>query len=149
MMRPLRTRLLVWLLLGLGVPAHAELYVIVQADSPIESLTMEQLSAIALGRSVRLPGDVRAEFVDQSTSRRVFHAFHYGVNDMSELQLNSHWARIVFTGRGKRPRRLPDDQAVIQAVLQNPRLIGYLGAEPSQERSRVRVLLRLEEPGRR
>ena len=51
----LRTWLATALLLGLSLPAQAELFVIVQADSPIESLTMEQLSAIALGRSVQLP----------------------------------------------------------------------------------------------
>ncbi len=132
------------LLAGLHLPAWAGIYVIVHQDSPIRELSIDQVAAIALGRPVRFEEDVRPGFVDQSTTKRVFHEFHYRITSMSELQLNSHWARQVFTGRARRPRRLGDDEAVLHAVESDADLVGYLTEAPAADR-RVRVVFTLED----
>ena len=130
----------------LSISARGEIYVVVNAESPVPSLTEEQVSAIALGRPVELPGDYRLEFVDQSVSELVFHEFHFRVTSMSQLQLNSYWARRAFTGRGRKPRRLGGDNAIMQAVSADPSLLGYLSEAPPARERRLRVVLQLLAP---
>lgn len=135
--------LLVLLALLAAFPLRAEILVVVGVRSGIESLSREQVHAVALGRKVLLPGAVRLRIVDQSTTRFIFHDFHRQVTGMSRIRLNAYWARQVFTGAAKAPLRLEGDEAVIAAVSADPELLGYVSALPAGEEG-VRVVLRLE-----
>ena len=109
----------------------------------MQELTTPEVAAVALGRRIDLPGNAQLRLVEQSTSRFIFHDFHYRVTGMSRVRLNSYWARQVFTGESEAPRRVQNDEAVIAAVQADPTLLGYVSALPPGQ-SRVRVVLRLE-----
>lgn len=130
-----------WMLAAQAV--RAEILVIANVQSGVQSLDLEQVKAIALGRNVALPNDVRLQVVDQSTTRFIFHDFHRRVTGMSRIRLNSYWARQVFTGVAQAPRRLANDAAVVAAVAADASLLGYVSALSEADRD-VRVVLRIE-----
>lgn len=126
------------------LPVRADVYVIVHPASLVQEITVEQAAALALGRPSGLEDAGRIEFVDQSANEKVFHEFHYRVTGMSQVRLNRHWARQVFTGVARAPRRLGDDVTIMEAVLSNPSLIGYVSAPPPPRYQRLRVVLHLQ-----
>ncbi len=143
-LNPRSQPLLLTLLLSLtALPLRAEILVIVNAGSGIESMTPAQVSAIALGRNVTLPSGAQLRIVEQSTTRFIFHDFHRQITGMSRVQLNAYWARLIFSGTAKAPRRLDDDAAVIAAVSADPGLMGYVSEVPENAHT-IRVVLSVE-----
>ena len=52
--------------------------------------------------------------------------FYTDVVGKSEAQLKRHWSQLVFTGKGKPPPSVADDQAVKDWVASTPGAIGYI-----------------------
>ena len=46
----------------------------------------------------------------------------------SGSQYKAFWSKLVFTGKGKPPKEMSGDAAVIAAVSANPDAIGYVSA---------------------
>jgi len=103
-----------------------EVVVVMSAESGVESMTREQVEALFLGRAHRLPNGERAVPVDQGEGSPVRDRFAREILGRSSAQIRSHWSRIVFTGRGRPPRTVEDSKAVLRAVTEDPRVIGYM-----------------------
>ncbi|WP_374594650.1 phosphate ABC transporter substrate-binding protein [Aquabacterium sp.] len=118
--------------------ACADIVVVVGAQSPITSLTKDQVADIYLGNSrvypdgstaiptIIGPGPYKAEFFMKVLGR-------------SESQVRAIWARQTFTGRGATPRELNDAVEVKQVLVVNPRAIGFI--DRSALDSSVKVVL--------
>lgn len=106
--------------------AAVDLVVVVSADNPITSLSQNQLADIFLGRSAQFPDGRRAVPLDQVEGSPLREAFTAGILHRTAAQVRAHWARIVFTGRGRPPRDISDGDAVKQAVAGDPNAIGYI-----------------------
>ena len=46
--------------------------------------------------------------------------------DKTLPEINSYWARLVFSGRASPPRQVQDDAEVIEIVSDNRGAIGYV-----------------------
>ena len=68
---------------------------------------------------------------------------HYGVLDSSRIPTEApvDWSKIIFTGRGRPPRQVSGDAAVVELLADNPGAIGYVEGRLVDERVRV---LRIE-----
>jgi len=87
------------------------------------SVTADEIVRIYTGRSnafnaVNLAESVplRAQFDEKGVGR-------------TSAQLKAHWSKLVFTGKGTPPAELPNEDAVLDFVANNPQAIGYVSAD--------------------
>lgn len=136
-MRYLISIICIWL--SLTGAASAEIVVIVNPDSGITRMSRDDVVNIYMGRYQGLPSGNTAFPVDLQPLKADFYRFLVG-RTMSEI--NSYWARLVFSGRASPPRQLPDTSTVLEVVANNKGAIGYLPSAEVDKR-RVKVVLEL------
>lgn len=122
-----------------ALPAAAnEVVAVVSARSPVTVLKPEQVADIFLGKSTRFPDGSQAVPIDhpeESQMRAKFYALYAG---KSASQVKAHWAKIIFTGRGRPPKQVASSVDARKAIADDRHAIGYIDArlvDPS-----VRVL---------
>lgn len=117
--------------------AHASVVVVVSPANPTTVLSRQEVQDIFLGRSAQFPDGRRAVPVDQSPDSAVRQAFSSGLLERTSAQIRSHWAKIIFTGRGRPPVDVADDDAVKSAIASNPHAIGYIHSDRVDDRVTV------------
>lgn len=126
--------LITLLLCGLAMASQADVAVIVHPDSTV-SLTPAQVNHIYLGLDRSLtPIDLR----QWSETRAYFYQTLAGKN---ESQLKTYWATLIFTGKGRPPRGVSDQAAMLDMIAADPRAIGYVDTELVDDRVRVLFVL--------
>jgi ABC-type phosphate transport system substrate-binding protein len=134
--------LLTLALLFIGRAAVADtLVLIVNPQSGVFRITRYQALDIFLGRYRKLPSGIGALPIDldmNSSERERFYRL-IARKDLSEI--NSYWARLVFSGQASPPFQAPDAKAAVDLVANNPSAIAYV--DRSAVDSRVRVVLEL------
>ncbi|MDB6061639.1 MAG: hypothetical protein JWM78_1742 [Verrucomicrobiaceae bacterium] len=108
----------------LPLSALADVVVIV---NPSVSVTATQAEAgdFFLGKSPTI-GGVALKAVDQESGSASRDTFYEKAAGKNASQLNAHWSRIVFTGKGQPPKAVGDDSQVKEAVAKDKTLIGYI-----------------------
>jgi ABC-type phosphate transport system substrate-binding protein len=120
-------RVIAGLVLILGAESGAaEVVAVVSARSPVTTLTRNQVADIFLGKTARYPDGSPAVPIDQAEGAAARDEFYLGVAGKSAAQLNAHWSKIIFTGRGQPPREVANAAAVKKVLLENPAAIGYI-----------------------
>jgi ABC-type phosphate transport system substrate-binding protein len=122
-----------------AVSTHAEVVVIVSANSPVTSLTAEQTAKIFLGKTNTFPDDGEALPIDQVEGNAMRDEFYSKVAHKNPSQLAAYWAKVIFTGDGRPPVKLKSNFAVRKAVADNPQAIGYI--DNRSVNKSVRVIL--------
>lgn len=110
---------------GTGM-ATAEVVAVVSARGPATVMTTNQVVDIFLGRSSRFPDGRPATPIDQAEGSDARSEFYSAYAGKSQAQLNAHWAKIVFTGRGRPPFEVDDGLAVRKYLAEHPGTIGYI-----------------------
>lgn len=100
--------------------------VVVGNPSITEKLSAGEVKNLFLGKRKALPSGAKVSVIEQSESSSVRVEFHTKFTHKTQSQLNSYWARLVFTGKGKMPKEVSDSKEVIRLVSSNPGLIGYV-----------------------
>jgi ABC-type phosphate transport system substrate-binding protein len=121
--------------------AAGDVVAVVSSRSAITTLSKAQLMDIFLGNSGRFPNGTPAIPIDQadgSGAREEFYATYAG---KSPAQVKSHWAKIIFTGRGQPPKTAATDAEIKQLIAANPQAVGYI--ERGAVDGTVRVLTEL------
>jgi len=136
-MHPLRSLPLALILLAGG--AHAEVAVVVSPRSSVTALTADQVAQIYTGAGVTFPGGGAAAPLDQAEGSPVRDEFLAKVLDKSPAQFKAVWARLIFSGKGTRPRVLAGSADVKKAVAADPAAIGFI--ERSAVDDTVKVVL--------
>jgi ABC-type phosphate transport system substrate-binding protein len=114
---------------ALALPARAaDVAIVVSAKSPQLALSKEQVAAIFLGKTVRFPDGRRAVPIDHSEGVAIRNQFYESFTGKSAAQLKAHWAKIIFTGRGRPPRQVPGGEEAKRQLALNPDAIAYLDA---------------------
>ncbi|MEQ8803101.1 MAG: phosphate ABC transporter substrate-binding protein [Haliea sp.] len=122
----------------LAASVRAELVVIMHPDSALPSLSRQAIVNIFMGRHFRLPGGGAVVPVDNQCCRE---QFYRDLVDKTLPEINSYWARLVFSGRGSPPQKISTDAEMLDLVSQNPGVIGYV--ERSVVDARVTVVYAL------
>jgi len=125
----------------LACSAWAELAIIVDPSVNIDSISAEQLERLYLNRANRFPGGIPLHPVDQRSGSTQRETFATDVLGMSERELAEYWSRRMFSGKGRPPKTVKDDKAVIEKVINEPGTIGYIDGDSVDDR--VKVLLRI------
>jgi ABC-type phosphate transport system substrate-binding protein len=118
--------------------ASADVVAVVASTSAITMLSKAQVTDIFLGKVSRFPNGTQAAPIDQeegSSARDEFYAAYAG---KSPAQVKSHWAGIIFTGRGQPPKAVRNSVEVRKLVAANPQAISYI--ERSDLDSSVKIV---------
>lgn len=106
-----------------------EIAVVLNSSNPVTKLTQREISDIFLARRKVFPLSGAAPFVlEQPRNSLLRKNFFRLLNGMEIRQVNSYWARLQFSGEVQPPKVLPNSQAVIEFVRNNPDAIGYVEA---------------------
>jgi ABC-type phosphate transport system substrate-binding protein len=114
--------------LGVVMPGFAEVAVIVNVDNTA-SIDQTQIRNIFLGKVKTFPNGVSARPVDIAVGDPARAEFIKKVLRKDEANLNAHWARMLFSSKGRPPQEVADADAVIEAVSSNKSAIGYIDAK--------------------
>jgi len=118
-----------------------ELYVVVNADSTVKTLTPREVVSLFTGRTRAFPSGDLAQAFDHPSSSAVREAFYMTLTGMDLARVNSYWARLQYTGQVQPPTKLADDSAVVERVRKDRRGIGYLTTRPQDPALRVVLVL--------
>ncbi len=113
-------------LLLLSPCVHAGEVVVAGANSPLNTLSKEQIRDLYLGHISSLPNGRNAILIDQPQSSPVRDAFYLKVTDRSAAQARAQWAKLYFTGRGLPPREARDTADIKQILNSTPDAIAYI-----------------------
>ena len=117
----------------------AEVKVIVHSSVADSSASANVVSDIFLGKAKTLPSKTKVTPIDQEEDEAPRDEFYSKVVGKDASQLKAYWSRLIFTGKGQPPRSYYDDDEVIEMVMDNPNLIGYVSGDA--DTSGVKVLL--------
>lgn len=111
------------LMLLMAGNACAELALVVNESSQVSSLSRSEVVNIFMGRYRRMPsGGVALPAEPAPVKERFYRAL---VNkDLAEI--NSYWARLIFSGQATPPVQFEDEQALIEFVRNNPGALGVM-----------------------
>ncbi|MEO2266260.1 phosphate ABC transporter substrate-binding protein [Pseudoalteromonas sp. YIC-656] len=118
-------RLITTLALVLSTSAFADISVITHPSN--SGADADTVKKIYLGKAKSFADGSSAKPVNQD-GNAVFDEFNDKVLGKSSAQLNAHWSKLVFTGKGTPPDKLANDQAVIEFVANNPGAVGYVSS---------------------
>ena len=119
--------------------ACAEVVVIVSTKNPITALSAEQASDLFLGNASTFAGGSQAVPIDQVEGSPARDEFYAKAASKSPSQLKAYWSKVIFTGKGRPPKEVPDSAAVKKLVADNPNIIAYI--DKSAVESSVKVVL--------
>lgn len=124
--------------LGLALTSQAavaDIAVIVNAQNgaTVDENTIKKLF---LGKAKSFADGSSATPVNQDATA-LFDEFNDKVIGKSSSQLNAHWSKLVFTGKGTPPKKLANDQAVLEFVSSNANAIGYVDAAAVNSKVKV------------
>lgn len=117
-----------------------DLVVIANRQSGFERLSREETSSLFMGRHRRLPSGMAAIPVDQAADKAAFYRALLG-KELPEVQ--SYWARIIFSGGGSPPQQAATADEVIEMVANNRGAVGYIPRARAD--ARVKVVAELSE----
>lgn len=132
--------LVAWFFVAGFASAAGGLVVVVNTGSGVDALTRAQAINIFMGRYKKLPSGISALPVDENGAKAAFYKTLVG-KDLPEIQ--SYWARLVFSGQGSPPRQMEHADEVVEIVANNKGAIGYI--DKKKVDARVRVVLDLSQ----
>jgi hypothetical protein len=130
-------------LLGLAPAcAHADFFLVVNAANPQRALTSKEAVDLYMGRRRSFTsGDFALLFdLPRDSPRRA--AFYQALTGLAPAEVNSYWARLMFSGQSMPPQALPDEAAMADIVRRNPSALGWFSKEPNDKLLRTVLVLK-------
>jgi len=132
--------LLAMSLLGLfSTTSNAEIAVIVDSSVSVDSVNMDQLQRLYLGKPAGIQSSTSLTPIDHEKGSALRQEFAQKVLDKNEGQLSSYWSRLMFSGKGQPPRQYEGDAAVIKEVTAAPGTVGYIDAGSVTDATKVLI----------
>jgi hypothetical protein len=128
--------------LGSALPALADIYVVVPSASGVKAMSQKEVQALYMGRTRAFPDGGFALPFDLPRDDPARAAFYRALTGMSAAEVNSYWARLMFSGQTMPPQPLPTEAAMVEVVSRNPSAIGYLPQAPADAALRVVLVLK-------
>lgn len=122
--------------------AWADSFVIIaHPELKANTLTRGEVINIYMGRQKTI-GETFVLPMDLTGSEKDRAVFYRLLTGKSISEINSYWARVMFSGSSAPPRPVTNYDEMIRVVEQNLSAIGYIPA--TQVNNQVKVLFRLE-----
>lgn len=109
-----------------GLVMAEDVLVVVSPQSTISTLSRSEIINIYMGRQKRLPTGEKVTPLDLVGSPPLKEAFYEGLLGKQVAEVNSYWARLIFSGRDLPPRQMKSYTEMIEAIKVNSSAIGYV-----------------------
>lgn len=112
----------------ISIPSRAEVVVIVHPsnDSTIDDDTIKK---IFMGKTKKFSNGQIALPMNSAKGSATREEFSERAIGRSSSQINAHWSKLVFTGKGSMPKELDSDAEVISTIAANQGAIGYVSPD--------------------
>jgi len=118
-------KILMSLFFAAGV-LSAEVVVVVNPASGVDSLSADQLKKIFLGKVKSFPNGTPSVPVDQNADKPAYAKFYGSVAQKDATAMNKYWVKLTFTGKGEAPQKVGSDGDVVGLVKNNKNMIGFI-----------------------
>ena len=115
---------------------YAQTVVVVSKDSQIEALDDQYVANIFLARTSRFPNGEKAQPIELKNSDLRTH-FYQEISGKTPRQLNAYWTTLVFTGKGKPPRRYANTDDLQAKLLAQSGSITYLSLDEVTDEMKI------------
>jgi len=105
---------------------RADVVVIVNPKNPNATLTAEHVAQIYTGATTAFPNGSAAAPLDQPEGSAVREEFLAKVVGKSGQQVKAIWSRLIFSGKGTKPKVLESSAEVKKQVAADPNAIGFI-----------------------
>lgn len=120
-----------------GQLSVADIVVVANKDNQIAMLTKKQIIDIYMGRKSTFPNGEVVLPIDQETGSATRKLFYQHLVDKTVSEINTYWARLLFSGRATPPRPAKNGSSVINIIKNNKSAIGYVQLEDLTDDVRV------------
>ena len=117
--------------------AATDLVVIANPTSGVDRMSRDEVTAIFMGRAKKLPSGITALPIDQTASGPDKARFYGELINKELSEVNSYWARLIFSGQGSPPRQADNSAEVLDIVSSNKGAIGYVPRSLADKRGRI------------
>ena len=121
--------------------AATDLVVVVNPGSGVERMSRDDVTSIFMGRTKKLPSGVNALPIDQTAATGDKAKFYREIINKELAEVNSYWARLIFSGQGSPPRQAENAAEVMEIVSSNKGAIGYVPRSATNKH--VKIILDL------
>lgn len=132
----LKINLLVICSLLVMQPALAEVAVIVNPANA-SNINENMIKKIFLGKQKKFPNGQVVIPLNSAEGNPARDSFNKNIIGRSATQISSHWARLVFTGKGTQPQDLASDSEIVKTVETNQGAISYVDAASVTDKVKV------------
>ena len=108
--------------------ALSEVVVVVHPSVSFDSMSVDDVSRLFLGKSKKFPDGSPAIPLNQDDGTSARDTFNERVCKKNASQYKAYWSKLVFTGKGTPPKDAGDGNGVKGLVASNPNMIGYIDA---------------------
>lgn len=133
-------KILLFISLSLAV-LHADILIVISQKSLVKKLSTHDIKRIFLNKTRFLPGGERVEVIEGIPSE-LKNSFYRLVTGKSKSQLRSYWAKQIFTGKGKPPRQIKQEN-LVSYLDENPNTISYISE--AQMNDALKVLYKIKQ----
>lgn len=114
----------------------ADIAVISHEEKDVQ-ISKRELVAIYLGKSKTFSDGTYVVPLHQPESSDAYKFFTKEVLNKSTKQHKAYWAKKIFTGKGRPPKTISDDQKMLEIVSSDARYIGYIVDKNAEDGIRV------------
>lgn len=119
---------------------HAKVIVVASTNDPIK-LTRQEVKALFMGGAVSY--ELKAVSLKPKHMSRV--QFNANVFGLTESRIQSYWAQMRFSGKGKPPQELESEEAVLRYLKNNQGAASYLDESNADNLpSGLKIIYRVE-----
>ena len=117
--------------------AQADLVVIANPQSGIEKLSKDEVINLYMGRNRKLASGMNAMPLDLTAANTEKAKFYALLVNKNLPEINSYWARLMFSGQGSPPMQVESVDEVLDIVSSNKAAIGYIERKKLDKRVRM------------
>jgi len=118
------------------VTALADFAIIANPNISINNISKSELEKIFLSKTRNFADGTRAKPVEIAKTG-LKSMFYNLIANKSEVELRSYWATLIFTGTGKPPKQMKNEDQVIKYVSQTPGAISYIEKREPDESVKI------------
>lgn len=117
-------------LLALG-SGHADVFVIASSDAPLHVVDIKEVQSLYMGRRRALTVGGQVQATDLPRNHPLRELFYTQLTGMSVAQVNSYWARLLFSGQSTPPITMADESNMAAYLKRTPSALGYASGPPA------------------
>ncbi len=116
--------------------AQADILIVVGKNSTVNNINEREVNNVFLSKTRFLDNGTRVKPFELN-NEIIKGEFYKLIANKSPSQINSYWTTLIFTGKGKPPRKVQEITRLIQVLNDTPSAISYLPQEEVTDSVRV------------